>query len=74
MVSLSHTLASMSDDDMMALVGPAAWANGLRLARGGAVREFSWSEDGEWAEARVKERGKVVLPSLRQLFSMPLLV
>ena len=57
MVSLSHTLASMSDDDMMALVGPAAWANGLRLARGGAVREFSWSEDGEWAEARVKEAG-----------------
>lgn len=57
MVSLSHTLASMSDDDMMALVGPAAWANGLRLARGGAVREFSWSEDGERAEARVKEAG-----------------
>lgn len=42
---------------MMALVGPAAWANGLRLARGGAVREFSWSEDGEQAEARVKEAG-----------------
>ena len=57
MVSLSHTLASLSDDDMMALVGPAAWANGLRLARGGAVREFSWSEDGELAEARVKEAG-----------------
>ena len=57
MVSLSHTLASLSDDDMMALVGPAAWANGLRLARGGAVREFSWSEDGEQAEARVKEAG-----------------
>ena len=47
----------MSDDDMMALVGPAAWANGLRLARSGAVREFSWSEDGEQAEARVKEAG-----------------
>ena len=57
MVSLSHTLASLSDDDVMALVGPAAWANGLRLARGGAVREFSWSEDGEQAEARVKEAG-----------------
>ena len=57
MVSLSHTLASLSDDDMMALVGPAAWANGLRLARSGAVREFSWSEDGEQAEARVKEAG-----------------
>jgi len=57
MVSLSHTMASMSDDDMMALVGPAAWANGLRLARSGAVREFSWSEDGEQAEARVKEAG-----------------
>ncbi|MDU2793344.1 MAG: DEAD/DEAH box helicase [Actinomyces sp.] len=57
MVSLSHTIASMSDDDMMALVGPAAWANGLRLARSGAVREFSWSEDGEQAEARVKEAG-----------------
>lgn len=42
---------------MMALVGPAAWANGLRLARSGAVREFSWSEDGEQAEARVKEAG-----------------
>ena len=42
---------------MMALVGPAAWANGLRLARIGAVREFSWSEDGEQAEARVKEAG-----------------
>ena len=42
---------------MMALVGPAAWANGLRLARSGAVREFSWSEDGEQAEARVKEVG-----------------
>ena len=42
---------------MMALVGPAAWANGLRLARAGAVREFSWSEDGEQAEARVKEAG-----------------
>ena len=41
----------------MALVGPAAWANGLRLARSGAVREFSWSEDGEQAEARVKEAG-----------------
>jgi len=26
MVSLSHTLASLSDDEMMALVGPAAWA------------------------------------------------
>lgn len=50
-------MASMSDDDMMALVGPAAWANGLRLARSGAVREFSWSEDGEQAEARVKEAG-----------------
>lgn len=57
MVSLSHTLASLSDDDMMALVGPAAWANGLRLARSGAVREFSWNEDGEQAEARVKEAG-----------------
>ena len=57
MVSLSHTLTSLSDDDMMALVGPAAWANGLRLARSGAVREFSWSEDGEQAEARVKEAG-----------------
>ena len=42
---------------MMALVGPAAWANGLRLARSGAVREFSWSEDGEQAEARVEEAG-----------------
>ena len=42
---------------MMALVGPAAWANGLRLVRSGAVREFSWSEDGEQAEARVKEAG-----------------
>ena len=41
----------------MALVGPAAWANGLRLARSGAVREFSWSEEGEQAEARVKEAG-----------------
>ena len=57
MVSLSHALASMSDDDMMALVGPATWANGLRLARSGAVREFSWDEDGQQAQARVKEAG-----------------
>jgi len=57
MVSLSHTLASLSDDDMMALVGPAAWANGLRLARSGAVREFSWSEDGEQAGVGVQAGG-----------------
>ena len=31
--SLRDTLASMTDDDLMALVGPATWANGLRLAR-----------------------------------------
>ena len=56
-LSLSETLASLSDDDVMALVGPATWANGLRLARSGAVREFSWDEVGERAEARVKEAG-----------------
>ena len=56
-LSLSETLASLSDDDVMALVGPATWANGLRLARSGAVREFSWDEVGERAEARVKEGG-----------------
>ena len=56
-LSLSETLASLSDDDVMALVGPATWANGLRLARSGAVCEFSWDEIGERAEARVKEGG-----------------
>ena len=54
---LSETLASMSDDDIMALVGPATWANGLRLERAGAVRDVSWAgEDGQ-LEARVKDAG-----------------
>ena len=56
-LSLSETLASMSDDDIMALVGPATWANGLRLEHAGAVRELSWNQDGNLLEARVKEAG-----------------
>ena len=54
---LSETLASMSDDDIMALVGPATWANGLRLERAGAVRELSWVTEDSQMEARVKEAG-----------------
>ena len=54
---LSETLASMSDDDIMALVGPATWANGLRLERAGAVRELSWATEDGQLEARVKDAG-----------------
>ena len=54
---LSETLASMSDDDIMALVGPATWANGLRLERAGAVRDVSWATEDGQLEARVKDAG-----------------
>lgn len=68
--SLRETLASMSDDDLMALVGPATWANGLRLVRGGAVRELAWDEADARVEARVKEAGlayrvRITLGALR---------
>ena len=47
----------MSDDDIMALVGPATWANGLRLERAGAVRDVSWATEDGQLEARVKDAG-----------------
>ena len=53
----SDTLASMSDDDIMALVGPATWANGLRLERNGAVKELLWDQSEDHLEARVKDKG-----------------
>ena len=37
-LSLSDTPASLSDDDIIAPVGPATWANGMRLAASGAVK------------------------------------
>mgnify|MGYP000879602145 FL=1 len=55
--ALSDTLASLTDDDIMALVGPATWANGLRLERAGAVREESWDQASDEIEARVKDSG-----------------
>ena len=55
--SLRDTLASMTDDDLMALVGPATWANGLRLARRGAVRELTWHSAEDQLETRVTEGG-----------------
>ena len=56
-LSLSDTLASLSDDDIIALVGPATWANGMRLAASGAVGELAWDDDGSALEARVKDKG-----------------
>ena len=56
-LSLSDTLASLSDDDIIALVGPATWANGMRLAASGAVGELTWDDDGSALEARVKDKG-----------------
>ena len=56
-LSLSDTLASLSDDDIIALVGPATWANGMRLAASGAVGELTWDDDGSTLEARVKDKG-----------------
>lgn len=53
----SDILASMSDDDIMALVGPATWANGLRLERNGAVKELLWDQSEDHLEARVKDKG-----------------